>query len=290
MTDKQGQSVLADRRRAIAELRGDIDFNRNSGQFLDPVFRGQASIERRSTGHHDNAVDVGKVRHRIGETQAILANVMRNGICENCRLFGDLLGHEVLVDAFLDARGVDCDRAHLAIGKAPFVIEDLHAVAGQNRPVAFLKIGHLVRQRCKRNRIRAEEHLAVAMADSQGRTLSGCNYEVLLPFKQECQSECALKACDRLFCCVARCQSLVKKGLRQKGYGFRVGFGLRKIAFLGHLGTQLLEVLNDPVVHDSHRARLVGVRIADCWCAVCCPACVADARLSRQRFMHQEVG
>ena len=77
--------------------------------------------------------------------------------------------------------------------------------------------------------------------------------------------------------------------LRQHGYGFGIRIGDRIQTIACKFDPQLAEVLDDTVVHHGDGACAVGVGVVCVRLAVGGPAGVADARLTRQRLMHQQI-
>ena len=64
-------------------------------------------------------------------------------------------------------------------------------------PVAFLEIGDAVGERRERQRVRAEIHLAVAVADRERRALARADQEILLALEQIDEREGAAQALQR---------------------------------------------------------------------------------------------
>ena len=58
LADRHHQGVAGQDRVAVAELRGQLDLDRDPGPVLDGVLRDHAGIERRPTRHDDDLVDV----------------------------------------------------------------------------------------------------------------------------------------------------------------------------------------------------------------------------------------
>ena len=104
MAHEEGDRALGDWRFAVAEFGGHIDLDGQAGDLFEPVFRGQAGIEGRAAGYHGQAVNPGEIKAGIGQGDFlhIFVEVELNSIGQNRRLFGDFLGHEVLVAALVD--------------------------------------------------------------------------------------------------------------------------------------------------------------------------------------------
>ena len=65
--------------------------------------------------------------------------------------------------------------------------------------------------------------------------------------------------------------------LGQKSDGLCVGLCHKLSAALGKLCAQFAEILNDPVVDNGNRARLVRMRVVYRWRTMCSPAGMSDA-------------
>ena len=98
-------------------------------------------------------------------------DVVGKGMADDFRLFVDLLGHEVLVIAFVDqsrgGRGLD-DRA---LDLATVLVADLGALAREHRPVAVLQVADRVSEGRKRDGVRAEKHLDLCRIRWRAATL-----------------------------------------------------------------------------------------------------------------------
>ena len=74
---------------------------------------------------------------------------------------------------------------------------DLGALARQHHPVAVFEIADVVGERRQRDRVGAEIHFAVAVADRQRRALAGADHQVVLALEQEGQRERAAQPRQR---------------------------------------------------------------------------------------------
>ncbi len=116
--------------------------------------------------------------------------VMRERVADDLRLLVDLLRHEVAVVALVDqegggerlaARPLD-RRCRSRRGSAT-------PLRMQHGPVAVLEIGDAVGERRERDRVGAEIHLAVAVADGERRALARADQQVVLALEQEGERE-----------------------------------------------------------------------------------------------------
>ena len=79
----------------------------------------------------------------------------------------------------------------------PLGVVDLDALARHHGPVAVLEIADGVGERRERDRVGAEIHLAVAVADRERRALAGADQQILLAGEQEGQRERAAQPRQR---------------------------------------------------------------------------------------------
>ena len=103
LADEDCQRVGTNGWSAVAELGRNIDLDWDAREFFDPVFCRRASKIGRAAGDHENAVDLGKVWGVGRQVQRVFGHVVFDGVGKNTWLFGDFLGHEVLVAAFFYA-------------------------------------------------------------------------------------------------------------------------------------------------------------------------------------------
>ena len=165
--------ALVDRRLAIAVFGGDVDLDRQPGEALDPILADEPGHIGGAAGDDREARELSRV-DRPGERPEAHrrhVDVVGERVADDLRLLVDLLGHEVPVIALF--REQASGRAALDAAPDPFAgrVADDGALAGHNDPVAFLEIGDAVGERRERQRVGAEIHLALAVADRERRAL-----------------------------------------------------------------------------------------------------------------------
>ena len=156
--------------------------------------------------------------------------------------------------------------------------------------VALLEIGDAAGERRQRQRVRADEDLAVAVADGQRRAAARRDEEVVLAVEEKAEREGALQPRQRGARRLDRRPARRELAVAELDDGLGVGLGLEDRALGLELGAERAEVLDDAVVHHRHPAGLVRMRVALRRLAVRRPAGVADAGLAADRVAHQEVG
>jgi hypothetical protein len=214
---------------------------------------------------------------------------MAQRIGQDHRLFGNLLGHEMLVAGLFDPGCVDLDRGQGAVGAASFGIINLGPGTADDGPIALFQIGDPVCHWGQGNGIAAHIHLASAMPDRERAAFSGGDHQIILPVEQKAQGKGPVQACQGLFCRLDRRQALIQIHSGQKCHGFGISLGFKPIADGGKFAAQLAKIFDDAVMHHRHAARLVRMGIGHRGRAMRGPAGVADAGLARERLMHQKV-
>ena len=214
---------------------------------------------------------------------------MFQGIGNDHRLFGNFLGHEMLVAGLFDPGLVHLHAGFGAVGQAVLIVEDLRAGPGDDGPVAFLQIGDAVGHRGQGDGIRAHEHLARAMADGERRAFAGGDHQVILAVEQETQREGPVQAFQRGAGGFHRAGAAVDLAFGQKGNGFGVGVGFLSVAVGGQFGAEVAKVFDDAVMDHGDLACPVRVGVGHCGGAMRGPAGVADPGLSREGVVDQKV-
>ena len=156
-------------------------------------------------------------------------------------------------------------------------VAELDAVARGDRPIALFEIGDAVGERGERERVRAQEHLAVALPHRQRRALPGADQQVVLALEQKHQRKGAAHAAERGVDGLSRALARIERVGDQEGGDFGIGLGGEAIAFGGEFLAQRAEILDDAVM--NHREPFAGVRMGVVLgrLAVRRPAGVADA-------------
>jgi hypothetical protein len=118
-------------------------------------------------------------------------------MANNFRLFVDLLGHEVLVIAFVDQlrRGGGFDNR--ALDAVATLVADVSSLAREHCPVAVLEISDGVRKWRKRDRIRSKIHFTFAVPDSEWRSFARADQQIVVSSEEERQGERATQLFER---------------------------------------------------------------------------------------------
>ena len=285
LRDGDAHAALGQRRLAVAELRGDLDLDRQARQLLEPVLGHHAGKAGRAAGGDGEPRDLGPL-----ERQRRQRHLARGGIeiglqrvADDGGLLVDLLHHEVAVVALAHHGARDAALADLALHFLA-ALEDRGALGVQHHPVVVLEIGDALGERRQRQRIGADIHLAVAVADGERAAAARAHQDVVAAAEQGDQGEGAAQALHRLaHRLLGRKLALEMRG-EELGHHLGVGVAVEVAALGQKLVLQLLEVLDDAVVHDRDAVGGDGMGVALGGLAVGRPARVADADRARQRL------
>src|SRR5271163_1991796 len=98
---KNRGTTFRHRRLPVAELRGDVDLDRNPCDMLEPVFGDDAGVMGRPAGNHSHPFELAERKGQFwqihGAGRRIDQRIER--IADDCGLFEDLLLHEMAVNA-----------------------------------------------------------------------------------------------------------------------------------------------------------------------------------------------
>jgi hypothetical protein len=285
LADEQRHTALRQGRLAVAELRGDVDFDRDAGHPLEPILGDPAGVARGTAGDHGDA------RHRRQiERQRRQADLARGGVDEALQgvadhggLLEDLLLHEVAVVALADQRARQFGLAHLALGFVAALVEDRRAGARHHRPVALFQIADLLGQRRQSQGVGAEKHLAVAVADRQRAAAPRAHHHVVFTGKNDRQREGALEPAQGRRDGLRGRRPTVELAGDQRGDRLGVGIAFEVVAGVSQFGAQALKIFDDAVVHHRDPVGRVGMGVGFVGHPVGRPAGVADADIAGQR-------
>ena len=165
LRDEQRKSARLQNGIAIAELGCDIEVDRHPRETFKPVFRDHACVKTRPAGDDRDALDVGKVEIHLRQRDLPLdpAEVTAECLCDDGRLFENLLLHEMAIIAFFDGGSRHARRRNFARDRMIVLVENCGAIAGDDHPVALFEISDFLGQRCERQRVRTEIGLALSI-------------------------------------------------------------------------------------------------------------------------------
>ena len=176
---------------------------------------------------------------------------------------------------------------HRALDRLAVVV-DGGAIGRDDGPVVLLEVADAAGERGQRERVGAEIHLAVAIADGERAAAAGADHEVVAPGEDNGEREGAVQpphgGGHRLL------RRLLLLQIAREEMGDDLGIGLRDedVAERAQLAAQLVEVLDDAVVDDGDAVGGVRVGVGLVGAAVGGPAGVADADGAGERFARQQ--
>ena len=229
LRNEDRQIALAQRRLAVAEFGGDIEFDRHARKPLEPVFGDIAGIARGAAGGDRDALDVLEIERQLYRQRHALGrhvDIARQRMADHFGLLVDFLGHEMAIIRLVDQERRGAGLQHLAIHHRAVLVIDHADFAGQHHPVAVLEIADGVGEGRERDRVRAQIHLAVAMADRQRRALAGADHQIAVALEHEGQRERAAQLRQRRLHRILRRSALEQVGIDQMDHDLGVGFAL----------------------------------------------------------------
>ena len=166
---------------------------------------------------------------------------------------------------------------------------DRCALAGNDHPVAFLKVGDALRQRSERQCIRPQEHLALAIAEYQRRAEPRADQQVGLLAKSNGQREGTAQAGQHGLHCIFGRGTLLDLAGDEVRNDLAVGFAFQHAPVRHQFFAQRTEVLDNPVMHQRNRGRRMRVGIIGGRCAVRSPTCMRNTDIAGRGFARQHL-
>ncbi len=279
------ETPTIDRRLAVSIFRRDIDLDRETGEPLDPVFgdepghMGGAAADDRDAaqGFRVNGPD------KRFQPHCRHVDVMGERVAHDFGLLVDLLRHEVAVIALLRQQAARRVPLNAALDRLARTVVEVSRLAAQDDPIALFEIGDAVGERGERQRIGAEIHFSVAIADRERGALPRADQKIVLALEQIDEREGAAEAPKRRMHGLGGRLALGELVLDDEGGDLGIGLGRECVALRGQFLAQRLEILDDAVVHDGEARRGVRMGVRFVRLAVGRPARVADADRARQR-------
>ena len=154
-------------------------------------------------------------------------------------------------------------------------------------PVAVFQIADRVGEGRQRDRVGAEIHLALAIADRERRAFARADQQILLAREQEGERKSAPQPRQRRGHRLDRRKPVLHLVGDEMRDDFGVGLGRELGALRFQLSAQLAEILDDAVVHDREPVGGVRMGVVLGRPAVRCPAGVADADRAGERFARE---
>jgi hypothetical protein len=143
--------------------------------------------------------------------------------------------------------GTRLHRAHFALDRAPFAIDDLAFRLRDGDYIAFLEIRDLVGGAGQRERVGGEEALVLAFADHQRASGARAHHRVRLALGNDRDCVCAFELLHRRAHRLEQAAAMEAVDEVRDDLGIRLAF--EAVAAALERCTQLFMVLDDAVVH-----------------------------------------
>ena len=290
LRDEEGHAVLPQRRRAVAELGGDVDLHRHPRGLLDPVARGEPGVVRGAAGDDGRPLHAcereGQRRQRHPFRARIVVGAQR--VADGARLLEDLLQHVVAVVALADHRAVVRRDALRPLDGAPVRIADRDRVPAQHRPVALVEVADPPREGGERQRVRGEVGGVLGVPDGERRAPPGADEKPRVAREDDREGERPFQLGQRRGRGLLRVEAAGHVGIDQMGDHFCVGVGGELAPLRLQPRAQLAVVLDDAVVDHGDAAGGVRMRVGLARLAMRRPARVPDACRAAHRAAGDE--
>ena len=208
-------------------------------------------------------------------------------MADDFRLLVDFLRHEMAMVALVDQHRGRGGFQHLPLHRSAARVVDRDAVARDLDPVAVFEIADGVGEGRERDRVGAEIHLALAVADRERRALARADQQIVLAREQKGQRESAAQLRKRGGDRIGRRTPLLHLAADQMRHHFGVGLGDELGAVLFELLAQFAVILDDAVMHHRHLLGGMRMRVILGRPAMCRPAGVTDADGAGERLLEQ---
>ena len=136
----------------------------------------------------------------------------------------------------------------------------------------------------ERDRVRAQIHFAVAMADGERRAVAGADHQIIVAGEDEAERERAAKLRQRRLHRLDGVDALLEQLVDQMQHDLGIGFGLEDRALFLERLAQLAEILDDAVMDHGDALGRVRMRVVLGRPAMGRPAGMADPGVTVERF------
>ena len=259
--------ALVNRRLAVAELGRVVDLGRHAAQLLDHEFADERSDPGGARADHHDPPDRLRTRrrqqlaleaHRVGAGRRAAAQRIDPGL----RLLCDLLAQVVLEAALGGGHSVPLDEPRRAFDRHAVESHQAHAMRGELGQLAVLEHDGAAGMTEDRRNIGSNEVLAVAQPEHQWRRRLGGDQLVGLGLREHHDRERPAQFEHRLAHRLGQAHAGAHPLLDEMRDEFGVGLGTQLMTASDQLRAQFDVVLDDAVMNDRNRARLVRMGIA----------------------------
>ena len=178
LTDRNEQRPIIDQRIAVAELRSDIDLDRDLREPFDDIFADQTRVISRTARHDIDAANPCQIllcqRNPVQANLAGRIQPAADRLADCLRLLIDLLEHEMRIALFFGGIHIPGHMKNLAMHRFSLLVENLDFVRrDDNHFPVFNQVDFLAVFEQRRN-IRSDEIFAITDARDQRCVLADC--------------------------------------------------------------------------------------------------------------------
>ena len=284
--DEQSRPARLHRDFAIAELRGDIHVRRQLGPTLEPILRDDARIIGGPARGQGQAAHIREIEGQVRQRNPVVRKVeiVRECMADDFGLLVNLLRHEVAEIALVHHEPASVGFHDGAVDDRPIATLNTHPLARDHGPIAVFQIGDIVGKGCECDRIGADEHLPLAVADGQGAALPRGDHQVVIALEDHREGERAFEMGQNLMDGGNGIHAVAQLARDEMRDHLRIRIGGERGAFSLKFGLQLPEILDDAVVDHGDVIGHVRMGIGFAGPAMRRPARMTDPGVSRQRL------
>ena len=276
---------------AVAELTGDFDLTRNTGQFFEPVTRDHTGVVTGTAGNDLHVAHFGEqfgslwtegLHQYLIRTQTALQGALHNG-----GLLMDFLEHVVAELTLVGGFGTIAVLDGLALDGLTVYIPDLHAVAANFGDIALFQVHEAVSDLAQGQLVGREEVLAQAQTDHQRAATAGGYQAIRLLCIDHRQTVGTVQFLDGGFQRCGQVRLILEFVAQQVRDDFGIGVRGKYVTQRLQLLTQGFVVLDDAVVHHGNITGEMRVRVTLARCTMRRPTGVGDTETANQRLCGQ---
>ncbi len=147
--DRKQQRPVIDRRIAVTQLAGVLDFHRQPGQFFDRVFAHERRMPTRAARRQDDAIHApqfarGQIQPAKHGRRILFTQATAHGVLQRLGLFENLLQHVVGIAVQFDSAAVDDQRFNAELDLTLLAMRDPHRLGRDHRHLMVGQVDDLL--------------------------------------------------------------------------------------------------------------------------------------------------
>ena len=265
LADRDHQRGVVQDRVAVAELAGELDLDGDAAPVLDGVLGDHAGVEGGAGRDDDDLVDVAQLlvgqAHLVEVQRPLPRTPPQQRVGDGARLLVDLLAHEPVVAVLLGRGEVPVDVVGPALGGRAVEAGDADALGGQRDDLVLVELERLAGVLDEGGDVGAEEVLALAEADHERAVAARGHHQAGGLAVDGHEGEGALEPAAHPLHGGGQVDPRDHLQLQQVRDDLGVGLGDQLVAVVLEARAQVVEVLDDAVVHDRHPPGRAGGRV-----------------------------